>query len=137
MGSQIAIPFALANDGTIAVETFLDRQVRQRIEALAGTEPGERVMLPGYGVPTTSLLFEPDNPQLLSIMEDSVRNSLALYEPGANLVSVTPVTTVEQGVVGVEVDFTLNSGNSTTPLAASANTAIVYSTGTVVEEVVG
>ena len=135
MSTQIAIPFALANDGTIAVETILDRQVRQRVDAVVGTEPQERVMLPDFGVPGKSLLFESNDQPTEQLLTTAVTNSLASYEPGVTVTAVNSVQT-DDGVAGVEVDYVLTQGQ-TSASYASTNTATIYSTGTVVEEVQG
>lgn len=139
MPIEMAIPFKLSSDGTIAVETNPDRQISQRIHALVGTEPGERVMRADLGVPLTTLLFEPDSYAVQIQIETAVREGLAQYEPGAFIARVTPlVNTSGDGFSGVEVDFSrTEAATSPAVYAKSINTAVISVGGRVSEVIRG
>jgi phage baseplate assembly protein W len=47
MSMEMTTPFRVGFNGRVSVTTNPDAQVRQHVEVLVATEPGERVMLPG------------------------------------------------------------------------------------------
>jgi phage baseplate assembly protein W len=139
MPSEIAVPFALTPEGSIAVETDPDRQISSHIKVLVGTNPGERVMLPGYGVPLASLLFEQDNDLVEEDIRDLVVAALGTWEPGAFVTRVTPEYDNDgYGMATVNVEFTrTESPSSPDGLARNVNTVTISAAGDVREEVRG
>uniref|UniRef100_A0AAU3I672 GPW/gp25 family protein n=1 Tax=Streptomyces sp. NBC_01393 TaxID=2903851 RepID=A0AAU3I672_9ACTN len=139
MPTEIAFPFRLASDGTIAVETNPDRQIAQHVNALVGTQPGERVMLPDYGVPVADLLFEPSARFVTQEITRAVETAFATYEPGVVLQKAVPIAdTAQQSLARIEVDYTRREdGTSPSSLALHTNTAVVRVGGTVNEVISG
>lgn len=139
MPTEIAVPFRLASDGTIAVETNPDRQIAQHVNALVGTQPGERVMLPDYGVPVADLLFDPDANFVAQEISRAVTKAFNAYEPGVVLRRATPVpNTSQQSLARVKVDYIRREdGASPSSLALQTNTAVVRVGGTVSEVISG
>jgi phage baseplate assembly protein W len=68
-------PFAIDGAGRAAV-TLGDDHVRDMIEQVLFTAPGERVMLPEFGCGLLSLVFEPGGELLAAATELLVRGSL-------------------------------------------------------------
>jgi phage baseplate assembly protein W len=68
-------PFAIGGDGR-AVTTLGDDHVRDMIEQVLFTAPGERVMLPEFGCGLLALVFEPNSELLAAATELLVRGSL-------------------------------------------------------------
>lgn len=135
MPIQMAIPFALAVDGSIATEANPDAQVTQRIRGLVGTSPGERLMRGDLGVPLLSYLFESGDDLVSARMREATTNLLGKYEPGAYVTDVSPITDVSgDGIASVGISYTQAD---VTPTSASApnqvNTAYVRVGGTVSE----
>ena len=60
---QIDHPFHLDNRGRTA-ETGRDDHIRDLIEQVLFTSPGERVNRPTFGCGLTQLLFAPNSPEL-------------------------------------------------------------------------
>lgn len=139
MPTEIAIPFSLASDGTIAVETDPDRQIDQHVKALIGTQPGERVMLPEYGVAVANLLFEPGSAFIAQQISTAVKAAFAAYEPGVVLRQATPVPDPSQvSLASIEVDYVRReSATSPSSIANHTNTAVVAVGGTVSEVITG
>jgi phage baseplate assembly protein W len=139
MPVEISVPFRVADDGSIATETNPDIQIGQQVRSLIGTEPGERVMLPDYGIPLSGVLFEPDDQLVGQEMAQMVANGLALYAPGVVVKSVTPVPTPDgYGIATVNVQFTRSEAPDTNPaLSRSINTALVSAGGEVREVIRG
>lgn len=133
------IPFGVAPDGGIAIETDPDRQIAQRVRGLIGTEPGQRVMNVRMGLSLASMLFEPGDDLIQAELIHDVTDLLAGYEPGVVVLSVLPVVnSIGDGLAGLEVDFTRTEHPSTpTRLAQSINTAIIEVGGSVSEVIRG
>jgi uncharacterized protein len=68
-------PFAIGGDGR-TVTTLGDDHVRDMVEQVLFTAPGERVMLPEFGCGLLALVFEPDSELLAAATELLVRGSL-------------------------------------------------------------
>ncbi len=68
-------PFSVAGDGRAAL-TLGDDHVRDMIEQVLFTAPGERVMLPDFGCGLLMLVFEPNSELVAASTELLVRTSL-------------------------------------------------------------
>lgn len=135
MGTQISIPFTVLENGTVATETDNDIQVSQRIDAIVSTEVGQRAMRAKMGLPLSSLLFDPNSTLVATKMQNLVTQQLQKYEPGIEVVSVTPnVTQANDGVASVNVNYRPIVQASTT--SAVANTVTILVGGTVKEGIV-
>lgn len=69
---DIAFPFRIDRRGRTARAGY-DDHVRDLIEQLLFTSPGERVMRPGFGCGLADLTFEPNSPELAAALEMAVR----------------------------------------------------------------
>ena len=56
-------------------------QVKSDILVLLLTNPGERIMLPEFGTPLRSLMFEPNDGQIEEQAREMIINSINLWEP--------------------------------------------------------
>lgn len=74
-GADIAFPFQVDRRGRTA-ESGYDDHVREMIEQLLFTSPGERVMRPDYGCGLLDLVFSPNSPELASALTLSVQAAL-------------------------------------------------------------
>ncbi|MEU6657786.1 GPW/gp25 family protein [Streptomyces sp. NPDC046821] len=73
--SDIAFPFRVDRRGRTAHADH-DEHVRDLIEQLLFTSPGERVMRPDFGCGLLDLVFSPNSPELISTLELSVQAAL-------------------------------------------------------------
>jgi phage baseplate assembly protein W len=106
MSIEITVPFMLNSGGSIGTTTNPDTQVMQHVRSLIETNPGERVMMPDYGVLMEGFVFEPGvTPDSLDIT-NQVQTQMAKWEPTVNVVGVIPVGDEMNGVVTVDVNFT-------------------------------
>ena len=138
MFKQVSTPFALGPDGLISTESEPNRQIEQRLHTLVGTSPGERVMLPNYGVPVTNLVFEEESLVEVRLLE-LVRDAVAAWEPGVIVQLVKPVwDAAGDGIASVEIDF-VRTEAATSPIesAKKINTAVIKIGGTVDEVIRG
>lgn len=70
-----AFPLRVDGHGRTALASYHEH-VRDLVEQLLFTNPGERVMRPGFGCGLTGLVFAPDRPELAATLELSVHAAL-------------------------------------------------------------
>lgn len=139
MSSEISIPFRLGADNTVAYETDPNTQIRQHVDSLINTEPGERVVLGDYGVPLAEMIFEGPDEVIASDLASDISSALATYEPGVLIQQIAPVAgAAGDGLATVSVQY-LRTDSPTTNIAASRsqNVAVISSSGQVSEVVRG
>lgn len=73
--------------GAVGYRSGADK-VRQSIEVILRTEPGERVMRPRFGCPLRQFLMEPNTVGTRSRLERAVTDALEAYEPRIQLTRV-------------------------------------------------
>jgi phage baseplate assembly protein W len=116
MGTNFKIPFQLTAQGTVATTIDPNEIGNDRIEALIGTYPGERVMQPSYGVNLPMYLFTPDIIESTDLLSNEITSQVSKWEPSITLLDITPVTTQEdQGIAQVNVEFTISNDPTLTP----------------------
>jgi phage baseplate assembly protein W len=103
---SVDLPFRFGADGSLATTRDPDRQIRQRLIGLIGTNPGERVMLPRLGVGVARLVFEPDIGLVNAELTTKIKNQAATYEPGASIARVTPHPEASAGQALLDVEYT-------------------------------
>ncbi|MFC4607482.1 MULTISPECIES: GPW/gp25 family protein [Streptomyces] len=105
--SDIAFPFRTDRRGRTAHAAY-DEHVRDLIEQLLFTSPGERVMRPDFGCGLLDLVFTPNSPELASALELSVQASLQRWL--GELIEVEALDVVsEENVVRVYLRYVVRS----------------------------
>lgn len=130
------LPFGLNASGGIGTTTSPNLKTTQHLQSLVSTEPGERVMLPTYGVPLGADLFgayldEEVSPAIIN----QITNSVAMWEPNVNVngVTINPNVNSLTGASGaVEIDWSPSAIQSAA--ASGAITATVLVGGSVIED---
>lgn len=133
MPVEMVIPFALDPGGLVAMVEDPYSRASQRVKALVGSRPTERVMDSRFGVPFDRILFEPDDDTIELELRDMVEAALATYEPGVELISIEPEQlSDEDGIASVKVDFRLTE-DPINGASLFVNTATINTGGTVKE----
>ncbi|MGP3950446.1 GPW/gp25 family protein [Streptomyces sp. 7N604] len=105
--TDIAFPFRPDRRGRTAHAAY-DDHVRDLIEQLLFTSPGERVMRPDFGCGLLDLVFTPNSPELASALELSVHASLQRWL--GELIEVESLDVVsEENVVRVHLRYVVRS----------------------------
>lgn len=100
---NIAYPYAIDGSGRTA-QPDDDAHIRQMIEQLLFTAPGERVNRPTFGTGLRQLLFAPNSPELATATEFMVQG--ALQEFLGELIRVEAVDVVsEEATLRVTVQY--------------------------------
>ena len=133
MSVEIQMPFSLGRDGAVIFTPVPDEQTQQHLEALVTTQPGSRVMLPTYGVPTMRMMFAPGDSVVQAELIDDVRNACATWEPNVTIKSITPIPSEihDYGTASVEIDWVQGAVAAFNQI----NTATILVGGTVVEDI--
>jgi Bacteriophage baseplate protein W len=87
-GQGISFPPRVGPDGRIAWSAGPDN-IREAIQVVLLTEPGERIQLPEFGGQLRALLFEPNTVATRRIVQEQIDRALQLWEPRITLRSVT------------------------------------------------
>jgi len=118
MREQIDFPYRIDGRGRTAV-TDEANHVRDLIEQVLLTAPGERVMRPDFGSGLLALLFEPNSTTLAATTQVLVQG--ALQQHLGHLIAVRSVEVrPDEGALRVEVEYALLSDGSTQRAAYTA-----------------
>jgi phage baseplate assembly protein W len=102
---NLALPFQFDHRGRTA-QTSEPRYVRDLIEAVLFTVPGERVMRPDFGSGVAQLVFAPNSPELAAATQMLVQGSLTRWL--SDLITVSDVRVeAEESVLRVIVVYAL------------------------------
>jgi len=101
-GQGVAFPPRLDGEGRFSW-AIGHQSVRESIRIILTTEPGERLMLPGFGAGLRSFLFEPNVPATHRVIEERVQFALRRWEPRVALdaVLVRPADDPDRAVVTI------------------------------------
>lgn len=112
LGRGWSFPIATDLDGRI-VESSEEEQVRQAIELILRTAPGERVMRPDFGCGIHELVFDTMSDEAIGRVQGEVTDALAKWEPRITVLEVTAQQDPDERTrLLVEIDYSVRSTNS-------------------------
>jgi phage baseplate assembly protein W len=112
LGVGWTYPVRARLNGDIAMSQFED-DIREAILIILGTAKGERVMRPDFGCGIHDLVFAPINTATITLVENSVREALTVYEPRIELIKVEALSDrAEEGKLLVNIDYRVRSTNN-------------------------
>ena len=96
------------DNGELAYPVALEASVRQQLQVILSTRPGEQLMRPGFGAGLTDFLGEPDTIATRRRILDRVTESIAQWEPRieVNRVDVNDLP-ARPGWLRVEIGYRL------------------------------
>jgi phage baseplate assembly protein W len=103
--TNVDVPFHFDDRGRTATTGESDH-VRDLIEAVLLTAPGDRVMRPDFGSGLLTMTFEPGSPELASALELTLQASLQRWLGDLIDVRRVEVTSVES-TVGIVIEYAL------------------------------
>lgn len=116
---DIAFPFAVDGRGRTADAGYATH-VRDMIELLLFTSPGERVMRPDFGCGLLGLAFEPNSPELAATLQISIQAQLQRWL-GDVITAVALDVTSEDDMLRITVSYVvLATGTQTTEIFLGA-----------------
>ncbi len=87
-GQGISFPPRLGPDGRLAWSAG-PGNIRESIEVILKTQPGERIMLPDFGGKLRSFLFEPNTVATRRLLQEEIQKVLQIWEPRITVQSVS------------------------------------------------
>jgi len=101
---NIDFPFSLDGRGRTTAAADDDKHIRDLIEQLLFTAPGERVNRPDFGTGLLQLVFQPNSAQLAAALQFTVQ--AALQQWLGDLIQVEGVEVVsDEGTLQVTVSY--------------------------------
>lgn len=105
LGTGVAFPFApAAVRGTIRLRSGAEK-VRESIELILRTEPGERLMRPRFGCGLRRFLMEPNTVATRADIQRTVTSAIELYEPRINLDDVVVAAGDDPSLVTITIRY--------------------------------
>lgn len=87
--------------------------IRESIEILFTTLPGERIAHPTYGCDLLKYMFKPINNSLLSEMEHTIHTAIVLYESRIELLKITvKANGFVRHQLDIDITYNLSKTNS-------------------------
>ncbi len=113
LGTGWSFPPEFSSRGKGAKMVADDEDIRQSLNILFSTAPGERVMNPSYGCGLKALVFEHINESTITEIKDVVARAVLFFEPRItlNLVEVDDAE-IYDGVVKIKLDYTVRTTNT-------------------------
>nr|WP_218008056.1 GPW/gp25 family protein [Herbidospora sakaeratensis] len=100
----VAFPVRVDATGGIA-ESAGGERIRQSIQVILGTRPGERVMRPDFGCELHSLAFAPNTPATANLARHYVESALARWEPRIEVAGVNVANDLRAGSLVITVGY--------------------------------
>jgi phage baseplate assembly protein W len=105
-------PIRLDDAGAIS-EAREEDKVRQSIEIILRTAPGERVMRPDFGCGIHDLVFDTVSGTMVGRVASVVASALATWEPRIDVLNVNPQQDTEDPTrLLIEIHYRIRSSNS-------------------------
>lgn len=111
MVTQIDYPFHFDNRFRTASTSYADH-VRDMIEQLLMTDPGERVNRPEFGSGLRQLVFAPNSPELAAALQFTIRAALQQWLGDVIEVQALEVTAADSTLT-VDLKYTLRITHET------------------------
>jgi phage baseplate assembly protein W len=112
LGVGWKFPVQTTPAGRIALSQY-EEDIKEAIPIILSTAKGERVMRPDFGCGIHDLAFAPINTATLTLVENTVREALTIYEPRIELIRVkASAERAEEGKLLVSIDYRVRSTNN-------------------------
>ncbi|TCN32786.1 hypothetical protein EV644_12420 [Kribbella orskensis] len=79
--------------------------IRQSIETILDTEPGERVMRPEFGCGLRRYLMEPNTAATRASMQQDIEDAIRIWEPRIQLTNVAVTPGEDPSMVWIEIAY--------------------------------
>lgn len=113
-GVSVALPFVYDKiDGPYRLNKDLSSAVKQNLKTLLLTSPGERIMIPQFGVGLRNFLFEGISSQTYERLTFKIQEQIDLFLPFIELETISFVTSDDDPRLSpnqVNVDIVYNLG---------------------------
>ncbi len=111
-GQGLSFPPRVGADGRLAWSSGEDN-VRESVRLILMTEPGERLLRPGFGCGLRGFLFEPNTTTTRALIRDRISRAIGEWEPRVQLeaVNVDPDPSDDRAVSVLIIFRLVSTGN--------------------------
>lgn len=88
-----------------------DKDIKESLRILLSTVPGERLMHPAYGCDLKIVSFENLDVALKTQLEESIMDSIILFEPRITVEDIDFEQVPKEGVVYIHIVYVINTTN--------------------------
>ena len=108
----ISLPLEYGSEGFFNKTRTTLQQVSHNIQNLLLTQKGERLGNPEFGSNLMKLVFEPNNSDTESLVEEEIRASISSHLPFVNIVDIkTSSDRYNVNRINVKINFSVDTGN--------------------------
>ena len=111
LGRGWRFPIGITSTGGIAMSEG-EEKVRQSIEIILATSPGEFAMSPEFGCGIHDLVFQANTEALHGLAAERVRDGLVRNEPRIDVLDVRARSGADDAELIIEVDYRLRANNA-------------------------
>jgi phage baseplate assembly protein W len=105
-------PVSINFEGKITKSEY-EQDIKESIWIILGTSKGERVMRSDFGCGIHDMVFAPINTATITLVENSVREALTIWEPRIELIKVEASSErSEEGKMMVSIDYRVRTTNN-------------------------
>ncbi|MBS1744742.1 MAG: GPW/gp25 family protein [Bacteroidetes bacterium] len=112
LGTGWKFPIEFSKAGASNIMLSDEDDIQNSLQVLLTTRVGERIMQPAYGCNMDVLIFEAINESLITYIKDLVFTAIYYFEPRISPDNVNIESTAEEGIILVNVAYTIRSTNS-------------------------
>lgn len=111
LGQGWAFPVRLDGSGEVATVAY-EEDIRQAVQIILGTAPGERLMRPDFGAGLRALAFEPITPATMALVKHRTEEALIRWEPRIDHVAVRVTADPPRGCLMIAVEYRVRATNT-------------------------
>jgi phage baseplate assembly protein W len=101
-------------DGLYSMNKTALESIHQDFKMLLLTNPGERMMIPDYGVGLRAMLFSQDTPELSNFIRNQVNNQVAKFMDFITVTNIEISTDQDnENAIGIKIEYYVPSLNTT------------------------
>lgn len=112
LGTGWNFPVKFDEDMSTVTMATEDEDIRQSLELLLNTTPGERITNPEYGCDLVSFIYKPITPDVEFLMKEVIEGAIQRFEPRIKLEDVQFDTSEKlEGVIYLSLIYTIRKVN--------------------------
>jgi phage baseplate assembly protein W len=112
LGSGLAFPPGADSRGALAMVAY-EEDIRQSIQIILATNPGERVMRPDFGAGLRDFVFEPADLTTVNRLKTRVQEALIDFEPRISVQSVdVTIDSATKSTLFISITYAVRATNT-------------------------
>jgi|SRR5262245_8085137 len=113
LGTGWSFPPQFDRRGGAVVMVEDEDDIEESLRILFGTQLGERLFQPDYGLDLHEILFDPLSTTMRTLLEDRIRISILIYEPRIEPLAVRVASPdASAGELQIELEYRVRATNS-------------------------